>query len=102
MIDAPDIVTSYARAQYDRRYGGTILVNGEEVACTLQCCHCGGHWIPVRGSKTVRGFCFRCNGPICGPCCVECVPAERQLEILEGTRQPGAVSVGVNGDVPDK
>lgn len=53
---------------------------------TLQCVHCGGHWIPRPGSGMVRGFCTRCNGPICGPGCAECVPEEQMLENIEKRR----------------
>ena len=61
---------------------------------TLQCVHCGNHWQMVKGSGKVRGFCMRCNGPTCGPqCSAECVPQEKMLEIMEGTRNPTAVSV---------
>lgn len=53
---------------------------------TLQCVHCGRHF-PVRpGSGKIRGVCLRCNGPICGPGCAACVPAEQQLENLEAGR----------------
>jgi hypothetical protein len=52
-------------------------------ADTLQCVHCGGHF-PVRpGSGKIRGFCTRCNGPVCGPGCKECVPTEQYLENME-------------------
>lgn len=50
---------------------------------TVQCVHCGGHWVPQPGSGRVRGFCTNCNGPICGPSCQQCVPAEQLLENLE-------------------
>lgn len=50
---------------------------------TLQCVHCGSHWWPRPGSKTVRGFCTRCGGPICGPGCAACVPTEQLLENYE-------------------
>ena len=80
----------------DARSGGTCLSDGAEVACTVQCVHCGGHWIPVQFSGRVRGFCMLCKGPICGPGCQECVPYERQLEIREGTRKADAVTVGGN------
>lgn len=63
---------------------------------TLQCVHCGGHFPHQPGSGKIRGFCMRCNGPICGPNCQECVPWEAYLEILEGTRNPTSVSVGGN------
>lgn len=50
---------------------------------TLQCCHCGGHWIPKPGSGIVRGWCMNCNGPVCGPGCADCVPTEVLLESME-------------------
>lgn len=55
------------------------IVSGE----TLQCVHCGAHWVIQPGSGKIRGFCLRCNGPICGPGCAACVPIERQLELME-------------------
>ena len=53
---------------------------------TLQCVHCGAHWIPSPGSGLVRGYCGKCHGPICGANCVECVPKEQQLENMEAGR----------------
>ena len=55
-------------------------------ADTLQCVHCGCHWEMKPGSGNMRGFCTRCNGPVCGPKCRECVPIERGLENLEAGR----------------
>lgn len=60
----------------------------------LKCVHCGGSFPCQPGSGKIRGFCTRCNGPVCGPGCAECVPEEAMLEIIEGTRDPTAVSVG--------
>jgi len=63
---------------------GAIIVDGHEVANTLQCCHCGCHFVSVKGSGTVRGFCLRCSAVTCGkPECDRCVPFEKQLEIIE-------------------
>ncbi len=53
---------------------------------TLQCVHCGAHWQPKPGSGNVRGFCMKCNGPICGAACAECMPAEQRLENIEAGR----------------
>lgn len=53
---------------------------------TLQCCHCGGHWVPQPGSGRVRGWCVNCSGPVCGGGCAECVPAELLLENIEKGR----------------
>jgi hypothetical protein len=55
-------------------------------AGTLQCVHCGAHWQIRPGSGKIRGFCSRCNGPVCGPKCAECVPAELQLDNMEKGR----------------
>ena len=67
---------------------------------TLQCVHCGCHWQVKPGSGIVRGFCGRCNGPICGEKCLECVPIERGLENMEAGRLEkvgdGRVSVPVS------
>ena len=65
------------------RPSGGILIDGKHVADTIQCCHCGSHWIPVRGSGIVRGWCHYCQGPICGARCATCVPAEKMIEALE-------------------
>lgn len=58
-------------------------------ADTLQCCHCGRHWRVQPGSGKQRGWCMRCNGPVCGPGCAECVPQEQRLENLEQGRPAG-------------
>ena len=100
MSDTP---ADYAKAQYERRYGGTVFVDGKEVAITLQCVHCGGHWTPIKGSGKMRGFCMKCNGPICGESCQECIPKEVQLLIMEGKIDPNNIPVTVNvtGEVPN-
>ena len=63
---------------------------------TAQCCHCGGHFPFGPGHTKDRGWCYRCNGPICGAGCLDCVPQEAMLEILEGTRRPDQVTVAGN------
>ncbi len=58
---------------------------------TTACVHCGGHFSTPRfgaspadkGSRVGRGFCQKCNGYICGPGCLECVPEEQMLENME-------------------
>lgn len=56
------------------------------VVATMQCGHCGRHWIPRPGSGIVRGFCQRCMKPICGPGCESCRPVEVYLDNLEKGR----------------
>jgi hypothetical protein len=70
---------------------------------TTQCVHCAAHFpLPSfandavsRANRIGRGFCMNCNGYICGEGCRECVPFERWLEQMEGTKNPTAVSVSV-------
>jgi hypothetical protein len=72
---------------------------------TTQCCHCGGHFptpgfgndAESRKKRIGRGFCMNCNGFICGPQCAECIPQERQNDILDSGLDPSAVSVSMNG-----
>jgi hypothetical protein len=81
-----------------RPAGHTIVTDDTGVISEsdmLQCVHCGYQWQIRPGSGKLRGFCFRCNGPVCGQRCENCVPIEAQLEIMEGTRNPTAVSVAV-------
>ena len=64
---------------------------------TIQCCHCGGAFVPQPGSGRVRGFCQNCCGFICGPECAKCIPTEILLENYEKNRpldfRPVVVSV---------
>lgn len=81
-----------------RQDAGLIVVSGPQSdalarSATRMCVHCGGHWVVEPGSGALRGFCQNCNGYICGPGCMECVPVEKMLDIMEGTRNPTAVSV---------
>ncbi len=81
---------------------------------TLQCVHCGGHF-PARPPKNVgvvvgpeeaarmaaagrvmRGFCGRCNGPICSPGCATCVPEEQMLDNIERGRPLDFVPASVS------
>lgn len=51
---------------------------------TLQCVHCGGHWIVEPNSGKERGWCYNCNGPHCGSeHCWKCLPFEKLLEQME-------------------
>jgi hypothetical protein len=52
---------------------------------TLQCVHCGGHWVVVPGSRRKRGWCIHCQGPHCGKpdCASRCLPLEKRLAFIE-------------------
>jgi hypothetical protein len=80
------------------RPDGYVIVTGPSGVFegdTRQCVHCGGHWLYQPGSGNVRGFCFNCNGHFCGPECEECIPEEKQLDIMEGTKKADSVTVPV-------
>lgn len=66
--------------------GGFIIIDGQEVASTLQCAHCGVHWIAIKGSGKVRGYCYSCRKVTCGAeKCHVCIPYEALIEFEEGT-----------------
>jgi hypothetical protein len=87
-MKASDILIINGQQKFEvepiRKPNGHIIIEGQEIADTLQCCHCGHHWIPVKGSGRTRGFCTKCNGVTCGrPECMECVPYEKRLDLYE-------------------
>ncbi len=63
---------------------GAILVDGVQVADTVRCVHCGGHFVMQAGSRRVRGWCPSCHGLVCGPSCAVCVPFEQKLDLADG------------------
>ena len=60
---------------------GAVMVGGKQIASTIRCCHCGGHFIAVPGQEVHR--CMNCDALVCGPGCFVCVPMEKMLERLE-------------------
>jgi hypothetical protein len=79
-----DLNTGFKGAQFERKAHGMIIVEGQEVASTLQCPHCGAHFISFRGSGARRTFCMKCMAVTCGdPACDTCRPFEKQLEEIE-------------------
>ncbi len=69
------------------REDGAILDGARQIATTLQCPHCGGHFDSFPGSGKRRTFCLKCCATTCGnPHCDVCVPAEARLEHAEGRR----------------
>lgn len=73
--------------QYESKASGSIIIDGKEVASTLQCAHCGAHWVPIRGSKRRRGFCTICKKTTCGalPCDV-CISMKTRKVIGDAQR----------------
>ncbi len=50
----------FKNAKYERKQHGAFIVDGREVGTTLQCPHCGGHFLSIKGSGIRRTFCLRC------------------------------------------
>lgn len=74
----------YADARHERKPHGHFFIDGVERGVSLQCPHCGGHFLSVKGSGATRGFCTRCAAVTCGnPGCNACVPFEKWLEAVE-------------------
>ena len=62
-----------ADEKFERTAHAAFLVDGREVAHTLQCPHCGSHFVSRRGSGARRTFCLRCRAVTCGnPACDPC------------------------------
>ena len=57
---------TFKNAKYELNPSGTILINNREVAHTKQCCHCQRHFVSVKGSGKIRGFCNGCDNTIQG------------------------------------
>ncbi len=67
-----------------KREDGVILLDGQQVGHTRQCCHCGKHFIMIKGSGVLRGWCMKCSRITCGTIeCCKCVPYEKQIENIE-------------------
>lgn len=81
----------WRQAESVRHESGAVVVAGQHVASTLRCCHCGTHWIAVKGSGTKRGWCVDCKAVTCGAskCNAACIPFEALLEIQEGSQLKG-------------
>lgn len=74
----------FKNAKHESNPSGTILIDNQEVAHTKQCCHCQEHFVSVKGSGKIRGFCPRCMQITCGkPACNTCTPFEKKLEDYE-------------------
>ncbi len=75
----------FSEVKFEKKPSGAFIVEGKEVAHTLQCCHCGCHYISIKGSGKIRGFCIRCMKVTCGSkLCDICIPQEEQLNKMDG------------------
>ena len=64
----------YSNAESQSKPHGAIFVDGKEVADTLMCPHCGGHFVPRKGQLRLR--CLKhdakvCDNPICNTFCTD-------------------------------
>lgn len=70
-----------------------MLVVGEQLVLEREiqsCAHCGTLWVTGMEYNHVRGFCRKCMRPTCGVTgCFECIPYERELEIIEAAYRAG-------------
>lgn len=74
----------FGNTKFEKKPGGAIILDGIEVAHTLQCCHCNAHYVSVKGSGKRRGFCMRCMKSTCGRVeCDVCIPFEEKLNKYE-------------------
>ena len=85
---------------HDRRARGAFLFldestgQWEEDAASLKCAHCEFLWQVKPGSGEKRGWCHRCDAPVCGKklCMTTCVPWEQAMERAESAeRLSGAI-----------
>jgi hypothetical protein len=82
----------FGNVKYEPKASGAFIVDGQEVASTLQCCHCGRHFVSIKGSGKKRGFCLHCNKVTCGNSkCDICIPFEKQLEMMEKQASSGII-----------
>jgi hypothetical protein len=74
----------YGDAKHERHPHGIVIVNGQEVACTLMCPHCGEHFVSRKGSGIRRSFCMRHEAVTCGkPACLkDCVDIYSEYGLL--------------------
>lgn len=55
---------------------------------TYQCPHCGGHWVPSKGSGKPHVWCGPCHAYTCSSvsCLSECYPIEKKFDDIEKGR----------------
>lgn len=74
----------FGKTKSERRPKGHFIVDGKEMADTVQCCHCNMHFVSIKGSGKRRGFCMECMAVTCGQRkCDRCVPFEKKLDLYE-------------------
>lgn len=80
----------FGNVKHEMKAHGAWMVDGIEVASTLQCPHCDAHFVSLRDSRVERLWCSHCSAVTCGkPECNVCIPYMRKLEILEKSTLTG-------------
>jgi len=76
----------------DRQTGAVL-----EETDTQMCVHCQYHWQFKPGSGALRGYCYRCQGVLCGKegCMLSCNPFEAVLEMKEAEYREFCRRVGI-------
>ena len=85
--DRHPLMDDYGDAKHERHAHGFVILNGKQVATTLQCPHCGAHFVSRKGSGHRRTFCMKCMAVTCGN--RECDPCRPFLEELGLDRLQG-------------
>lgn len=76
----------------DRQTGATL-----DETDTLMCVHCQFTWQFKPGSGIERGYCYRCNGVLCGKqsCMISCNPFEAVIELKEAEYREFCKRLGI-------
>ncbi len=94
----------FDHAHYDaRNYGSVVLIGDREACHLIRCVHCSAHFVNLKLPGKERGWCMKCNGPVCPKKeCDECYPFMEFLENVERGLPPGQrrISAAIRGDVP--
>jgi ribosomal protein S27AE len=84
---AEDQLIIEGQAAFERNAHAAITVDGVEIAHSMQCPHCGNHFVSIRGSGKRRVWCGQCAAVTCGdPSCDAHIPFEARLDHAEGKR----------------
>ncbi len=87
-----------------RRPDGWILTTDRQTGEVLEetdtqmCVHCQMHWPFKPGSGVQRGYCYRCNGLLCGKefCMISCNPFEAVIELKEAEYREICRRIGIS------
>jgi hypothetical protein len=84
-----EAMREFSKPIHIRRPASNVIDDsGNELYDYQSCCHCGQHFVMVKGSGKRRGFCMSCGGFTCGGphCSRGCTPFMKRLERYEARR----------------